>query len=808
MIVYQATKTEFLDQVHTSDIELIVEDAFVKTVGHTVSKSEIRSWKESLGEMATVLTDKGIPDSTGVAIEFNIPQTGKRVDFILTGKDELEKPKVIIVELKQWTSAELSPKDGVVVSFVGGAKREVIHPAYQAWAYSALLEGFNEEIYDRSIKLQPCAYLHNYKEDDVIRHPQYAFYIDKAPVFLEGADEREKLRNFIKLHVKHGDDLNLLYEIDHGRIRPSKMLADSLVGMMKGQREFVLIDDQKLVHETAMALARKASGTQKKVLIVRGGPGTGKSVVAINLLAGLSKVGQNCRYVSKNSAPRVVYQSRLSGSFRPTVITNFFSSSGAFIHTAPESFDTLIVDEAHRLNEKSGLFGNLGENQVKEIIRAANCSVFFIDEDQRVTLKDIGTKSVIAQFAAEAGAELVEAELASQFRCSGSDGYLAWLDNTLGVRKTANERLGTNEFDFRVFDSPNDLHEAIKERNNVNNKARVVAGYCWEWKSKKSPSAVDVTVPAHGYGKQWNLDKDGSLWIVAPNSVDEVGCIHTCQGLEVDYIGVIVGEDFVVRNETVVCQPEKRAKHDKSIRGWKTLLKSSPQDGQRMLDLVIKNTYRTLMTRGLKGCYIYCTDKETSDYFKSKLASGQDPKALQIPVAKSQDAGSSGVVLPFRRLASHEIQCYKNCLPLLDLKIAAGGFSEFQIPDEAECEWVAFAEMPTLQPGMFVAQVVGESMNKKIPNGAWCLFRSARGGSRTGRIVLAQHRSIHDPETGGSFTVKIYRSEKVLDEDGGWKHSRIELHPASSDASYAAIIFTPEDSGDVRICAEFVKVLG
>lgn len=808
MIVYQATKTEFLDQVHSSDIELIVEAAFVKTVGHTVSKGEIRSWKESLGEMATVLTDKGIPDSTGVAIEFNIPQTGKRVDFILTGKDELEKPRVVIVELKQWTTAERSPKDGVVVSFVGGAKREVIHPSYQAWAYSALLEGFNEEIYERAIKLQPCAYLHNYKEDDVIRHPQYAFYTDMAPVFLEGADEREKLRAFIKLHVKHGDDLNLLYEIDHGRIRPSKMLADSLVGMMQGQSEFVLIDDQKLVYETAMALARKASGAQKKVLIVRGGPGTGKSVVAINLLAGLSKLAQNCRYVSKNSAPRVVYQSRLTGSFRPNAITNFFSSSGAFMHTAPESFDTLIVDEAHRLNEKSGLFGNLGENQVKEIIRAANCSIFFIDEDQRVTLKDIGTNSVIAQFAAEADAELVEAELASQFRCSGSDGYLAWLDNTLGVRETANERLGPNEFDFRVFDSPNELHELIKERNTVNNKARVVAGYCWEWKSKKNPSAVDVTVPAHGYGKQWNLDKDGSLWIVAPNSVDEVGCIHTCQGLEVDYIGVIVGDDFVVRNGVVVCQPEKRAKHDKSIRGWKTLLKSSPQDGRRMLDLVIKNTYRTLMTRGLKGCYIYCTDKETSDYFKSKLASAQEPLAQQMPAANSQDAEPSGVVLPFRRLAAHEIKRYENCVPLLDLEIAAGGFSAFQTANEMDCEWVAVDGKPKPEPGMFVAKVVGESMNRRIPNGAWCLFRPAGGGSKGGRIVLAQHRSIHDPEMGGSFTVKVYRSEKVFGADGGWSHNRIELHPDSVDPTYKAIILTPRDSSDVKIIAEYVKTLG
>ncbi len=304
------------------------------------------------------------------------------------------------------------------------------------------------------------------------------------------------------------------------------------------------------------------------------------------------------------------------GTIKRSHFSNFFSGSGAFIDTEPNTFDALIVDEAHRLNEKSGLYGNLGENQIKELIDSAKCSIFFIDEDQRVTLSDIGSKQAIRAFAKAKGAVVEEHVLSSQFRCSGSDGYLAWLDDTLGIRSTANPTLETQEYEFKVFDSPQAMHEAINEKNH-GNKARVVAGYCWPWLSKKAPAAADIVIG--DYKRQWNLDQDGSLWIIAENSIEQVGCIHTCQGLEVDYIGVIIGPDLVVRDGQVVTSPEERDKHDKSIRGWKKMMKEQPTLAKSETDLIIKNTYRTLMTRGMKGCYLYCTDKETAQYFESRL---------------------------------------------------------------------------------------------------------------------------------------------------------------------------------------------
>jgi hypothetical protein len=614
MIVYQATKADFAEDVLTDRIELKIHEFFKRHLYHRTSPNEITSWKNSMMYMDKVLNDASIPDDCGIAIEYQIPQSAKRLDFILTGSGIDDREYAILVELKQWSEATLSDKDGVINSFVGKRVREVTHPSYQVWSYAALLENFNETVTEDNISLQPCAYLHNYIADGVITHDNYKEYISKAPVFLRG--DAIKLRNFIKQYVKKGDTTKILYRIEQGKIRPSKMLADNMVSMLKGNPEFVMIDDQKVVYETALLLTARATANKKKVLIVNGGPGTGKSVVAINLLVELSRRGLLSQFVSKNAAPRAVYENKLTGAFKKTVVSNMFSGSGAFIKTKPNTFDTLIVDEAHRLNAKSGLYGNLGESQIKELIDAARCSVFFIDEDQRVTLNDVGTVDEIKKWAGRSDAEVVEMQLSSQFRCNGSDGYLAWLDHILQIRETANITLEGIDYDFKVFSSPHELREAIIEKNGISNKARMVAGYCWPWNSRNKPAQYDVVIPEHDFEMKWNLATDGSLWIVKPESVNEIGCIHTCQGLEVDYIGIIIGPDMFVRDGNVLTDPSKRDKNDRTVFGYKSLLQKDPEGGKEKLKNIVKNTYRTLMTRGMKGCYVYCVDKELENYLK------------------------------------------------------------------------------------------------------------------------------------------------------------------------------------------------
>jgi len=620
MIVYSKTKNAFLLDVLSNDIENIMAGHMKQAANRKVAARELESFRNSLSYMDRILQDQEIPGDCGIAIEYHIPQTSKRVDFIISGANE-SKENVIIVELKQWEKAQLTQKDGLVVTRFQHGEKLTGHPSYQAWSYAAVLQSFNTTIEESDIGLHPCAYLHNYKPDEVITNTFYQYYLDKAPVFLK--PDAISLRNFIKRFIKTGDHTGILLRIENGKIRPTKSLADSLRSMIKGNPEFVLLDDQKVVFEHARELARHSHPKNKTVLMVHGGPGTGKSVVAIQLLVRLNQEGFFTQYVTKTSAPRDVYFQKLTGDKTKVELKALFVGSGTFIKAPENALATLIIDEAHRLTKQTG-FLKMGDNQIKEIIHAACCSVFFIDEDQRVHIDDYGTAERIEQFGIAAGATVQHLALESQFRCAGSDGYMAWLDNVLQIRRTANdtliERLDPSfSYDFQVFDNPVELQQAIYAKNKINNKARLVAGYCWDWLSKTNPAAFDIVFPKYNFEMKWNLGDYGGTWIIDPQSVTEVGCIHTAQGLEVDYIGVIIGDDLIVRNGEVLVDPSKRSRMDKSILGWKKLMNEKPEEGRQLLKTIIKNTYRTLMTRGMKGCYVYCTDGETCSYFKSML---------------------------------------------------------------------------------------------------------------------------------------------------------------------------------------------
>ncbi len=625
MRIYSGTKQQFLIDVISNSIVDKLHTSFVRETGHHVGHSELNSWKTSANEMYKILNDSEIPNNVGIAIEYQIPSTSKRIDYMITGFSNNQEGNVVIIELKQWSNGVHPTSQDAIISvnvarvradFYGG--NETVHPSYQAWSYKQLLEDFNEDIRERNIKISPCAYLHNFDDRDILDNEMYAPYVKKAPLFLK--KDALKLRSFIKRFVKYGDrEGKILYIIENGKIKPSKLLADTLSSLLRGNKEFVLIDNQKVVYEKSLDLVKQSNSSNDKfVLIVEGGPGTGKTVVAMNLLSQFLKFRLNSRYVTKNAAPREIYKHKLTGKFSPSRISNLFMSSGVFFNVDSNIFDVLIVDEAHRLNEKSGLFTNKGENQIKEIINAAKVSIFFLDEDQQVTIKDIGSKQEIEKWAKHFGAKLYYSELESQFRCNGSDGYLAWLDNTLQIRQTANHFLDDINFDFRVFDNLETLHETIRIQNKKYGNSRVVAGYCWDWVSKKDPEAIDINIG--DYHVKWNLFSQGPKYAAFDSSIEEIGCIHTVQGLDFQYIGVIIGPDLIVRNGVVITDATKRAKTDQSIKGYKKMFKEDPLKAQKLADKIIKNTYKTLMTRGMKGCYIYCTDRETRDYFKSRIS--------------------------------------------------------------------------------------------------------------------------------------------------------------------------------------------
>lgn len=620
MLVYQGIKSSFINDVDLGIIADRIRDKYIKLIKRKPSMPEFNSWKNSMQYMRGVLADLEIPDNIGIAIEYNIPPTGQRIDFMMSGYSKLNTSETVIVELKQWDKCtEVDRLDGIykVNTYVGGGLRDVNHPSYQAMTYANLIRDYNANVEDKQINIRPCAFLHNYyfEENDPLLKEQYEEYINEAPLFAH--NDVEKLRNFIKRYIHTGDNKEILYEIDNGQIRPSKMLQDSLASMLKGNKEFYMIDSQKIAYEYALRYAiDTVSANKKNVLIVRGGPGTGKSVLAINLLVELNKRGMTCYYVTRNAAPRMVYANKLKGSFTKKYIDHLFQGAGSFVEETSNALNCLVVDEAHRLTEKSTFFGR-GDNQIKEIINASNFSVFFIDENQKVTLKDIGSEDLIKKFANELGAGIYTFELDSQFRCNGSDGYIAWLDNILEIRETANYDIKGFDYDFKVFDDPNELRKAIEEKNNINNKSRIVAGYCWEWPkdNRKNPQFNDIIISKHNFGISWNLD-GGEIFAIGAETVKQAGCIHTTQGLEFDYVGVIIGDDLRFENGKIITDHTKRAKSDQSLNG---LGKYDNESAKKIADTIIKNTYRTLMTRGMKGCYVYCTNEELNKYLKERI---------------------------------------------------------------------------------------------------------------------------------------------------------------------------------------------
>ena len=584
-----------------------------------VGSAEYESWRNSLGRaMFHVVNDPSIPDDAGIAIEYRIHGRRQRIDLVVAGRSREDRETLVVIELKQWSSVESSPLVDHVRTFVGGRVRDVIHPSFQAWSYAQQLTDFYEVVRNDAIAVEPCAYAHNCADRPILIEVG-GDILKRAPLFQSG--EHLKLRTFIASRVASGPGVPLIKRVDRSAISPGKQLTDALSSMLDGNPEFVLVDEQKTSLENILYLERETPVGQKAVVIVRGGPGTGKSLIAVNALVRLSAMGKNARYVTKNAAPRKVYEAKLRGQRRIKDIREMFVSSDAFRDVTEEAYDVLLVDEAHRLTLQGGLYGNLGENQIEEVIRSSRVSVFFIDESQAVTWKDYGTVEEIERVAGLRGVRPYLLDLASQFRCAGANEYVDWVRAAVGLGPAPRLPYVPREYDVRVVDDPVHLRELIRERNRPNNRSRIVAGYCWEWISRRESQLDDIVIDGTGFRMKWNLVSYGSEWLIAPNSVDEAGCIHTVQGLECDYVGVIIGPDLCIREGVLATNPFARARSDKSLAGLRKAMSVDEDAALARADRLIRNTYMTLLTRGMRGCYIYCVDSEVRDNFSRMLSS-------------------------------------------------------------------------------------------------------------------------------------------------------------------------------------------
>jgi DUF2075 family protein len=448
--------------------------------------------------------------------------------------------------------------------------------------------------------------------------------------------------------------------------------------------------------------------------------------------------------------------------------------------------------------------------------------VFLLDDKQVVRPNEIGSSEYIRERAESSGCEISEYQLEAQFRCGGSEGFVNWISNTLGIERTANILWeGDNNFDFRIFDDPESLDRAIREKAADGFAARVMAGFCWPWSMPQSDGTLIDDVVIGGYRRPWNAKPEAkrlakgipesNLWAFDPNGINQLGCVYTAQGFEFDYAGVIFGPDMTYSFAVQDWLGHTERSSDRTVKGSKG----------HFLDLA-RNTYRVLLSRALKGCYVQFMDKDTERFFRSRMEGGASTELAERasePAAISVEKQSLPIPFePFRRIPIEEVQPFVNSVPLYELSAAAGRFSEAQELDEVaqtdefrrpeEFAWVELPQGFRPRRGLFVARVVGESMNRRIPNGSWCLFRLAPEGTRQGKVVLVQLRDYADPETGGHYTIKLYESEKRMTSDGQWRHSVIVLRPDSTSPVFEPIPLDPNDVDKLRVIAELVAVLG
>lgn len=620
MIVYEDSKRCFVEDIKSNCIADKITAKIRERGINAGHEREYISWQNSLQFMRNIVDDNDIDDEVRIAIEYNIPLTSKRVDFIICGADANNNDNVVVVELKQWQKAEVVADDMhyCVKTFVGRNNRIVCHPSYQAYSYACFIRNYSQTVLDDGINLIPCAYLHNYDPDfkQTLSNSIYKEWVSEAPFFIR--NETEQFSAFVKKYVtRRSSNGDLLYEIDHGRLKPTKALQDSLTSMVKGNKEFMLLDEQAVCYDMCLkTMAKCKEDGKKRTIVIQGGPGTGKSVLAVNLLMEFINKSLNTCYATKNSAPREAFLSLLthSDAKKQVNIKQLFRSPFGLSNVPDNTYDCLIVDEAHRLVKK--MYGDWnGENQVKECISASLLSIFLLDEDQAVTVNDIGSIAEISKWCRELNSTLkmpAEAKLVSQFRCNGSDAYIQFIDDILQrTEESVTVSLYELNFDFRIFDSAIELREALREKNAINNKSRMVAGYCYDWNVKHGRGDYDIMLP-DGFKAKWNLEKD-KIWAINPNSFEEVGCIHTAQGLEFDYVGVLIGKDLKYDSTSgrIITDKQAISKDDKSsgIRSCKN---------ESIVRKLILNTYKTLLTRGQKGCYVYCEDKSLAEYIKKK----------------------------------------------------------------------------------------------------------------------------------------------------------------------------------------------
>lgn len=621
MRLYAGSCENFVSQATRNQIADLLKDEFFKYYRYNPSPNEVQSWRNSLRAVSQVFQVSKFSDQ-GIILEYQLPLTSRRIDCIVCGVSEESRPNAVLIELKQWESCQPAVGELSVKTWVGGALRDSLHPSVQVGQYKLYLEDNHSAFYDEgnAIGLNACAFLHNYTfgAADELLNPKFGQFRSNFPVF--AGNEVDSLSSFLQKQVSRTGGLEVMKRIERSRISPSKKLMQHVAEVIKGRPEYTLLDEQLVVYDRVLGMAKSGlENFPKTVMIVKGGPGTGKSVIAINLLADLLKNDFNAHYATGSKAFTETLRKKIGA--RGSSQFKYFNS---YMNAAANEIDVLIADESHRIRQTSNSrftpkSKRSDESQVDELLRVSKLSIFFVDDVQVVRPNEIGSSTYIKESAKKFNAEVIEYELEAQFRCSGSDAFVNWINNTLDVQRTANVLWEPNDsFEFRIFDSATSLKEAIEEKSRNGFSARLMAGFCWKWSDPRDDGTLIEDIQIGDFSMPWDAKPgakglaenipSASLWATDPGGINQVGCVYTAQGFEFDYAGVIVGLDLTYSFDGAAWVGNPKASADTMVKRAK----------ENFVDMV-KQTYRVLLTRGMKGCYVYFMDKDTERFFRSRM---------------------------------------------------------------------------------------------------------------------------------------------------------------------------------------------
>ena len=654
-VLYRETQAQFARDVERNIVYQKMLHCAEESGIHS-SENEIASWTNNAPHISKILYDAGVSDSY-VTFEFLVPFSRKRIDCVIYGTGVDGSENVIHIELKQWSNngVGLAESEGnfkakeknddavfMVTAYTGRANRIVAHPSQQVKGYQGYLANFIEVISEQELHLTGLAYCYNYLKND-LRHPSYLFDQQYAKLLAEyptyAKDQKPELVEKLRQLLKNGDGLSVFNKMMASPVRPSKKLLNEVVTMVQegNTSAFSLIEDQIVARNMILAKIRpllkadNPNGFRKSVIIVKGGPGTGKTVIALHILAELAKFtnngrGFNVQYATKSKPllEGVRHQVRPQTRILFQNVTSYVPASAD-----ENSVDVLLVDEAHRIQKNANNQYTRAENrtnlpQIDTLIRSAKVTVFFIDDKQAIRGVEIGSAKLVKEAAARWNAGVEECELTSQFRCNGSDNYMDWLEQVL-YNKPVTAVFHKEDFDLRIFDSPKEMYDQIARQNAVEGQtARIMAGFCWPWSTDVVDGDLVKDVRIGDFAMPWETSDKVPYarltkkypkwyeWAYKPLGIEQVGCIYTAQGFEFDYAGVIIGGDLKYSRMLGEIVTDRDACRD-------PVLRRNVREATMTFDDYVRNIYRVLMSRGMKGCYLYIVDEPLREHVKSLL---------------------------------------------------------------------------------------------------------------------------------------------------------------------------------------------